>query len=323
MTRPSLLAQLSDPHIGADWGEGDPVPERLAAVIDAVRAMRPAPDAVLVSGDLADHASEAEYRQVRGLLPGAASGTVVRAAGQPRRPPWSASALRRARRLTASRCSTPSASGRFGSSCSTRRDQARTGARSMPPASTGSTPSLPQAPELPTLIAMHHPPLVTGVPAWDEIGLAGRGSAGTCRCDRTSPARYGGLPAGHVHRSDHRRPGRTSSCPDRCRARSSPGPTQHRRAARSKPRRRSQPGFAIPRDGRRRTGLARPTGRAAMKAVFLRHRTARTQRVRGNTEGNTTVGTRVHVRPVTCPQNLSPAWWTAGARGLNKGLLKP
>jgi 3',5'-cyclic-AMP phosphodiesterase len=26
-------------------------------------------------------------------------------------------------------------------------------------------------PELPTLFAMHHHPLITGVPAWDELGL--------------------------------------------------------------------------------------------------------------------------------------------------------
>jgi 3',5'-cyclic-AMP phosphodiesterase len=30
---------------------------------------------------------------------------------------------------------------------------------------------LAAAPRLPTLLAMHHPPLVTGVPAWDELGL--------------------------------------------------------------------------------------------------------------------------------------------------------
>jgi 3',5'-cyclic AMP phosphodiesterase CpdA len=31
---------------------------------------------------------------------------------------------------------------------------------------------LAAVPEQPTLIAMHHPPLVIGIPAWDEIGLA-------------------------------------------------------------------------------------------------------------------------------------------------------
>src|ERR671928_114140 len=65
--RPFLLVQLSDPHVGADWGGGDPV-AMLAAAVECVRALEPNPDAVLVSGDLADHAADAEYEQVRELL---------------------------------------------------------------------------------------------------------------------------------------------------------------------------------------------------------------------------------------------------------------
>ena len=65
VSRPSfLLAQLSDPHIGATWaGEGSV--EGLAAAVESVRALRPRPDAVLVTGDLADHASDEEYEQLR------------------------------------------------------------------------------------------------------------------------------------------------------------------------------------------------------------------------------------------------------------------
>jgi 3',5'-cyclic AMP phosphodiesterase CpdA len=66
MSRPFLLVQLSDPHIGADWAEGDPA-ARLAAAVESVRALGHL-DAVLVSGDLADHASDAEYELVQELL---------------------------------------------------------------------------------------------------------------------------------------------------------------------------------------------------------------------------------------------------------------
>ena len=59
--------QVSDFHIGADWADGDPV-AKLAAAIKSVRALRPQPDAVLVSGDLSDHATDAEYELVRELL---------------------------------------------------------------------------------------------------------------------------------------------------------------------------------------------------------------------------------------------------------------
>jgi hypothetical protein len=40
MSGPFLLAQLSDPHIGADWFDDQSVP-RLEAAVDALYAMRP------------------------------------------------------------------------------------------------------------------------------------------------------------------------------------------------------------------------------------------------------------------------------------------
>src|SRR5919204_400026 len=67
MSRPFLLAQLSDFHIGAVWAEGDPL-ARLAAAVESVKALPTQPDAVLVSGDLSDNATDAEYEQVRELL---------------------------------------------------------------------------------------------------------------------------------------------------------------------------------------------------------------------------------------------------------------
>src|ERR671936_205026 len=65
--KPFLLVQLSDPHIGAEWGGGDSV-AGLAAAVESVRALEPNPDALLISGDLADHAADTEYEQVRELL---------------------------------------------------------------------------------------------------------------------------------------------------------------------------------------------------------------------------------------------------------------
>ena len=60
-----MLAQLSDPHIR----HGDDAPDRaFAAAVAAVAALDPAPDAVLVSGDLADTGDPREYARVRELL---------------------------------------------------------------------------------------------------------------------------------------------------------------------------------------------------------------------------------------------------------------
>ena len=62
-----ILAQLSDPHMRLGEGAAE-ARESLAAGVDAVLALRPHPDAVLVSGDLADTAAAEEYQIVRALL---------------------------------------------------------------------------------------------------------------------------------------------------------------------------------------------------------------------------------------------------------------
>ena len=60
-----MLAQISDFHLR----DGDEAPDRaLAAAVEAVMAVRPAPDAVLASGDLADTPTAAEYDRVHRLL---------------------------------------------------------------------------------------------------------------------------------------------------------------------------------------------------------------------------------------------------------------
>jgi 3',5'-cyclic AMP phosphodiesterase CpdA len=67
MTRPFVVAQLSDLHLGADWQGCDPE-AALAAAVEALQRLPDAPDAVLVSGDLAEHAADAEYAFARDML---------------------------------------------------------------------------------------------------------------------------------------------------------------------------------------------------------------------------------------------------------------
>ena len=58
---------------------------------------------------------------------------------------------------------------------------------------------LSQAPRVPTLLATHHPPFATGVPAWDELGLP----IADRRALAAVVARHGQVrrvAAGHVHR---------------------------------------------------------------------------------------------------------------------------
>ena len=169
VTRPSfLLAQLSDPHIGAEWFDDQSVP-RLAAAVEAIRAVRPQPDAVLVTGDIADHASDEEYEEVQELLARLGPLHVLPGNHDDRR------ALRR-------HFGVPGGDGepvRYSVDLGLLRLVALdTTIPGEDPGALGADQlewldaELAAAPERLTLLAMHHPPLVVGVPACDDIGLA-------------------------------------------------------------------------------------------------------------------------------------------------------
>ena len=174
MGRPFLLVQLSDPHIGATWAETDPVVETdpvagFAAAIDGVLALGSSPDAVLVTGDLADHAADEEYEQVRALLgridapsyvlPGNHDDRdalhrhfgVPGAAGEPVRYDVDLGLLR----LIVLDSTIP---GEDGGALDQGQldwlDETLAGAR-----------------DVAAVVAMHHPPFLMGIPPWDAIAL--------------------------------------------------------------------------------------------------------------------------------------------------------
>jgi Icc protein len=168
MSRPFLLVQLSDPHIGASWGGGDPV-AKFAAAIDGVLALDRSPDAVLVSGDLADHAADDEYEQLRALLERIDAPSYVLPGNHDDR-----DALRRhfgvpgevgepvqyavelgPLRLVLLDTTVPGEDGG-------RLDDGQLGWLDA---------TLGAVPRVPTVVAMHHPPFAMGIPAWDAIGL--------------------------------------------------------------------------------------------------------------------------------------------------------
>jgi Icc protein len=197
MNRPFLLAQLSDPHIGAEWADGDPV-AGLAAAVESLRSMRRQPDAVLVSGDLADNATDAEYEQVRELLaPLQAPLYVLPGNHDDRR------ALHRHFGVPGANGDPVQYSVDLGALRLVVLDTTRPG--EDPGALDAERldwleSELATAPEQPTLLAMHHPPLVTGVPAWDKVGLPAADRRGLGEVvERHRQVRR--LVAGHVHRT--------------------------------------------------------------------------------------------------------------------------
>jgi Icc protein len=197
MAKPFLLVQLSDPHIGATWTDRDPV-AGLVAAVESVRRLPDAPDAVLMSGDLAENAADDEYEIVRALLAQLGAPVYVLPGNHDDR-----DALRRHFNL-------PGAMGtpvqyavdlgplRLVVVDSTRpgedRGELDVGRLSWLDA------ELAGAPGQATLVALHHPPVSTGVAAWDGLGLPApdRRALGDV-LQRHAQVRR--VVAGHVHRT--------------------------------------------------------------------------------------------------------------------------
>lgn len=165
---PFTVVQLSDPHIGARWSTT--AAAGLAAAVRAVEAtLRDAPDAVIATGDIASTPTEAEYAEAEALLaplrapiyavPGNHDDPAAVAGHFP--PPAGAAAgigytvdLGPVR-LVALDSTRPDGDGG-------RLDRDRLDWLGA---------ILAQDPGRPTLIAMHHPPLATGIQAMDVIGI--------------------------------------------------------------------------------------------------------------------------------------------------------
>jgi Icc protein len=165
-----MVVQLSDLHLRD--GEGhDPPARRLEHAVRAVASLAQPPDAVLLSGDLADEPSSAAYEEAIELL--APLGVPVHAI------PGNHDDRDL---LRAGFGGEPAAAGTrvcFAVSCgplrvvgcdSTRpgREDGALGAEQLG----WLDETLGEQPRTPTLLALHHPPVLTGVRAMDAIGLA-------------------------------------------------------------------------------------------------------------------------------------------------------
>lgn len=163
-----MLVQLSDPHLGAGWPVRDPG-EALARAVVAVAALRPAPEAVLISGDLTDDGRDESYATVAAaasrlgvpvhVLPGnhddrAAMRRHFDLPGAGREPVCYSTEVGELRLVVLDGTRPGSEAGQLDAERLAWLER-----------------ELAAAPEHPTLLATHHPPLRLGVRAWDEIGL--------------------------------------------------------------------------------------------------------------------------------------------------------
>jgi 3',5'-cyclic AMP phosphodiesterase CpdA len=196
MAPPTLLVQLSDLHIGGNENGMDPIP-RLEAVIEAVRRLPNRPDAVLVSGDLTDDGAAEGYRVAREMLAGLEVPLhVIPGNHDDRRQ------LREAFGLPGS--------GDEPVNYSTRVVDLRLVAFDsiVPGQDPGDFPSeqlrwldeeLEGEPETPTLLALHHPPLATGIAEWDAINLLAPQREALAGVVVRHPQLLG-ITGGHLHR---------------------------------------------------------------------------------------------------------------------------
>jgi Icc protein len=196
MSKPFLVVQLSDPHVGGDWGGADPV-RMLGDAVAAVGRL-PSPDAVIVTGDLTDRAAEAEYEQVKAVLAPLEAPLFVLPGNHDAR-----GALRRAFEVPGSDDQFVQYSADLGPLRLVVLDT------TVPGQDGGGLDQgrlhwldaeLGEAPAARTLIAMHHPPFVTGIPEMDAIGLPAADRDALAQIVARHP-QIERVVAGHVHRT--------------------------------------------------------------------------------------------------------------------------
>lgn len=197
MSKPFVLVQLSDFHLGATWADGD-TRQLLDETIEWIRVHGPRPDAVLVSGDLADHATEDEYDQARELLERLSAPVHVLPGNHDDR-----SALRRHFGLPGAGAAPIQYAADVGPMRLLVVDSTRPGedgGRLDESRLAWLQGALAADQATATLVAMHHPPLATGVPAWDEIVLPRPDRLALARIVENQP-QVRRIVAGHLHRT--------------------------------------------------------------------------------------------------------------------------
>ena len=171
-----ILAQISDPHIDGS----DAAAEALAAGVRAVAALKPVPDAVLVSGDLANSAAAEEYAAVRDLLAPLSMPVFLLPGNHddPGAVPAPAAHDVAGVRLVLCDSTVPGS------------DEGRLDVEWV----------AAQLDDGPAILAMHHPPFDVGMPALDGISLFGDDRAALAELLASSPQVLR-VVCGHTHRA--------------------------------------------------------------------------------------------------------------------------
>jgi 3',5'-cyclic AMP phosphodiesterase CpdA len=195
LSKPFFLVQLTDTHIGAPLG--DPRAD-LAAAVEEINGLPDRPDAVVVTGDLAQTAADGEYQELREVL------------GQLDVPVYPVAGNQDDRATLRRHFEVPGAAdGRIQYTADLGPLRLIVMDTVIPGELRGECTGeqlawldaqLTAEPERPTILAMHHPPILTLVPQWDPLGLPPGDRAALAEILRRAP-QVQRIIAGHYHRT--------------------------------------------------------------------------------------------------------------------------
>lgn len=192
----ATILQLTDPHIGADWQPGDPL-DTLRAVLTAVRGLPQRPVAALLTGDLTDGGDDELYARLAALLREELELPVHALAGNHD----DRAALRRHFEVGGAGAEPIQYAVELGGVRVLMLDT------TIPGDDAGTLDGerldwleaeLAGRPEVSTVLAMHHPPFLTGLPGMDRYALTGDAREQIARLVAEHHHVCGTI-AGHVH----------------------------------------------------------------------------------------------------------------------------
>lgn len=170
LSRPFLLAQISDLHLGERARDGVEPEGCVRAVVGRLEALPNPIDALLISGDLAEHGSRKEYKLAQKLVGGLGVPVHVLPGNHDDR-----KKMRKSLGIPGEGDAPIDYAVDLGPLRLVVIDSTIPGEDRgdfLPAQLERLEAELAEAPEQPTIVAMHHPPLVTAIADWDSVIMA-------------------------------------------------------------------------------------------------------------------------------------------------------
>jgi 3',5'-cyclic AMP phosphodiesterase CpdA len=191
-----LIAHLSDPHLSTGPLAAGPAVGLFRALGRAI-AIEPQPDWIVISGDLTEHGTAAEYEDLRQIIDGVAVPTYLMTGNHDNRDAFLAAFAGGPHLAGASEASYVVEHATATLVALDSLDPGHAGGRLGQTQLGWLDDQLQRRPQIPTLVAVHHPPIPVGIPFLDGIGLADGNALADVLARHPQVVR---VLSGHVHR---------------------------------------------------------------------------------------------------------------------------